>query len=100
MQSGHKLPLIRFLIYWQYHQSGDFLEQCRSTANALHSMTGYNLLYGENSGGGCSNWVADVKHIFACTIEIGTGDSPLNIGQYPGIRNANKDVIPYMLTAY
>ena len=88
------------MIYWQYHQSGDFLEQCRATANALHSMTGYNLLYGENSGGGCSNWVADVKHIFACTIEIGTGDSPLNIGQYPGIRNANKDVIPYMLSAY
>ncbi len=88
------------MIYWQYHQSGDFLEQCRSTANALHGMTGYNLIYGENSGGGCSNWVADVKHIFACTIEIGTGDSPLNIGQYPGIWNANKDVIPYMLSAY
>ncbi len=88
------------MIYWQYHQSGDFLEQCRTTANALHNITGYNLIYGENSGGGCSNWVADVKHIFACTIEIGTGDSPLNIGQYPGIWNANKDVIPYMLSAY
>ncbi|WP_049962937.1 M14 family zinc carboxypeptidase [Ruminococcus sp. HUN007] len=88
------------MIYWQYHQSGDFLDRCRSTAGVLHNLTGYTLLYGQNSGGGCSNWVADVKHIFACTIEIGTGDSPLNIGQYPGIWNSNKDVIPYILSAY
>ena len=88
------------MIYWQYHQSGDFLDQCRATAGVLHNLTGYNLLYGQNSGGGCSNWAADVKHIFACTIEIGTGDSPLSIAQYPGIWNSNKDVIPYMLSAY
>jgi g-D-glutamyl-meso-diaminopimelate peptidase len=87
-------------IYWQYHQSGDFLDQCRNTANALSNITGYRLLYGQNSGGGCSNWVADVKKIFACTIEIGSGSSPVDLGQYSGIWNSNKDVIPYILSAY
>ena len=88
------------MIYWQYHQSGNFLERSRTTANALRNITGYYLLYGENSGGGCSNWVADVKNIFACTIEIGSGDSPLGISQYSGIWNANRDVLPYILSAY
>ncbi|MBE6853427.1 MAG: DUF4214 domain-containing protein [Ruminococcus sp.] len=85
-------------IYWAYGQQGEFKEQCRKMAQGLGNETGYYLLNGDDFGSGCSNWVA-ARGIRAATIEIGTGNSPLPAGQYRGIWNANRNVIPYLLSS-
>lgn len=87
------------MIYWQYHQTGEFRDKCFSIASTLKNMTGYYLISSVSTGGGCSNWVVDVKNITGFTIEIGSGDSPLPQSQYAGIWNSNKNVVPYLLSA-
>lgn len=86
------------MIYWAYGQTGDFRNKCADMANGLRSTTGYFLISGDDYGMGCSNWVASLG-IRAATIEIGTGDSPLPLNQYPAIWNANRNVIPYLLSS-
>lgn len=87
------------MIYWDYGQSGDFRQKTYSIAEQLKRMTGYYLVPGASTGGGCSDWVSGVKRIPAFTIEIGSGDSPLPLSQYAGIWSANRNVLPYLLSA-
>ena len=87
------------IINWKYHQTGEFNDKCFSIGSALKNVTGYALSPDVSDAGGFSNWAADVKKIPAFTIKTGNGNPPLEYREYESIWNANKNVIPYLLSS-
>lgn len=87
------------VINWKYHQTGEFNDKCFSIGSALKNVTGYALSPDVSDVGGFSNWAADVKEIPAFTIKTGNGNPPLEYREYESIWNANKNVIPYLLSS-
>lgn len=66
----------------------------RAIGEQLANLTGYNLIFTENSAGGYKDWCIRNLHIPAYTIEIGNEQLQHPIGEenLPEIFNQNKDV--------
>lgn len=91
------------VLWWDYGQTGEFMERCTRQAELISSLTGYPLNpYTESSAGGLSDWViADYYgEIVPETIEIGKGEAPMKMSEYPDIWKRNKDVIPAIAYLY
>lgn len=91
------------VLWWDYGQTGEFMERCTRQAELISSLTGYPLNpYTESSAGGLSDWIiADYYgEIVPETIEIGKGEAPMKMSEYPDIWKRNKDVIPAIAYLY
>lgn len=91
------------VLWWDYGQTGEFMERCTEQAELVSSLTGYPLNpYAEGSAGGLSDWIiADYYgEIVPETIEIGKGEAPLNISEFSDIWKRNKDIFPALAYLY
>ena len=83
------------VIYWYFAQQGTFLDESRRFAEAIGQVTGYPLDadYEKLDPAGYKDWAIQKKQIPSLTIEVGTGDVPVNMNQLPEIYEKNKYVI-------
>lgn len=75
-------------------QTEQSIDRDRQIGEVLSELTGYPLIFTENSTGGYKDWSIDKLKIPAYTIEIGSDDleHPLSIETLPEIYARNKDV--------
>ncbi|MGN1417189.1 MAG: M14 family zinc carboxypeptidase, partial [Oscillospiraceae bacterium] len=91
------------VMWWDYGQTGEFMDRCTRQAELISSLTGYPLNpYTESSAGGLSDWIIAEYYgeIVPETIEIGKGEAPMKMSEYPDIWKRNKDVIPALAYLY
>lgn len=91
------------VLWWDYGQTGEFMERCTEQAELISSLTGYPLNpYTKGSAGGLSDWIIAEYYgdIVPETIEIGKGEAPMKMSEYSDIWKRNKDVIPALAYLY
>ncbi|MCI5751295.1 MAG: hypothetical protein MR038_02270 [Oscillospiraceae bacterium] len=91
------------VLWWDYGQTGEFMERCTEQAELISSLTGYPLNpYSKSSAGGLSDWIIAEYYgdIVPETIEIGKGEAPMKMSEYRDIWKRNKDVIPALAYLY
>ena len=82
------------IFYGFENQSDADISRDRTIGESLSEITGYPLVFTENSTGGYKDWCIDKLKIPAYTIEVGDESlsHPLGIETLPEIYNRNKDV--------
>ena len=83
------------VIYYGFeNQSQSDIERDMSIGESLSELTGYPLIFTENSTGGYKDWCIDKLKIPSYTIEVGDENlsHPIEIESLPEIYNRNKDV--------
>ena len=83
------------VIYYGFeNQSQKDIDRDRQIGEALSGVTGYPIIFTENSTGGYKDWCIDKLKIPAYTIEVGDENLPHPIGveNLPEIYARNKDV--------
>ena len=83
------------VIYYGFEgESAQNIERDRAIGEQLSELTGYPLIFTENSSGGYKDWCIDTLKIPAYTIEVGSNELPHPIGEenLPEIYARNRDV--------
>jgi len=82
------------IFYGFENQSPENLERDINIGEALSAVTGYPLVFTENSTGGYKDWCINTLKIPSYTIEVGSSELPHPIGieNLPEIYQKNKDV--------
>lgn len=83
------------VIYYGFAgQSEENISRDQSIGESLSGLTGYPLIFTENSTGGYKDWCINTLKIPAYTIEVGDDslEHPLGIENLPEIYSRNKDV--------
>lgn len=83
------------VIYYGFEgQSEGNIQRDRLIGESLSELTGYPLIFTENSTGGYKDWCIEKLTIPAYTIEVGNEDipHPLGVENLPEIYQRNKDV--------
>lgn len=83
------------VIYYGFeNQSAESIARDQSIGEALSGVTGYPLIFTENSTGGYKDWCINTLKIPAYTIEVGDVNLPHPIGveSLPEIYERNRDV--------
>ncbi len=83
------------IIYYGFEsQTAEQINRDQNIGEALSAVTGYPLVFTENSTGGYKDWCIDKLTIPAYTIEVGDDSLPHPIGEenLPEIYERNKDV--------
>ena len=83
------------VIYYGFEgQSEENIERDRQIGEVLSDVTGYPLIFTENSTGGYKDWCINTLKIPAYTIEVGDESltHPLGIETLPEIYSRNKDI--------
>lgn len=83
------------VIYYGFEdQSEENIERDRQIGEVLSDVTGYPLIFTQNSTGGYKDWCINTLKIPAYTIEVGDESltHPLGIETLPEIYSRNKDV--------
>lgn len=91
------------VLWWDYGQEGEFMERCTKQAELISSLTGYTLNpYSKGSAGGLSDWIIAEYYgeIVPETIEIGKGEAPMKMSEYPDIWKRNREVVPALAYLY
>lgn len=81
------------VIYWDYGQIGDMRNQCQAVVNTISKVTGYEVSYADTDkqdAAGYGDWAVMVKEVPSATIEIGIGEAPLSIDEFPRIWKENR----------
>lgn len=87
------------MIYWYFGQQGGLLEESRKFAQSISEITGYALdsNYEKLDPAGYKDWAIKEKGIVSLTIEVGTGEVPLDESLFSLIYIQNEKVIPETL---
>lgn len=87
------------VIYWYFGQQGELYDRTLALANAVQEVTGYALdaNYENLDPAGYKDWAISKMSIPSLTIEVGTDDSPVPIGQMQGILQRNEYVVEQVL---
>ena len=87
------------VIYWYFGQQGGLLEESRKFAQSISEITGYALdsNYEKLDPAGYKDWAIKEKGIVSLTIEVGTGEVPLDESLFSLIYIQNEKVIPETL---
>ena len=83
------------VIYYGFENENETnIERDRKIGESLSEITGYPLIFTENSTGGYKDWCIDTLKIPAYTIEVGSEDldHPIQIDALPEIYQRNKDI--------
>ncbi len=83
------------IIYWGFEgMSEQNLERDRAIGEQFSAITGYPLVFTENSSGGYKDWCINSLKIPAYTFEVGSEDLPHPLGEdvLPEIYARNKDI--------
>ncbi len=83
------------VIYYGFEgESAENIARDRTIGEALSELTGYSLIFTENSSGGYKDWCIDTLKIPAYTFEVGSNDLSHPIGEesLPEIFEKNKEV--------
>ncbi len=83
------------VIYYGFeNESSENIARDQSIGETLSELTGYPLIFTENSTGGYKDWCIDTLKIPAYTIEVGDANltHPLGVETLPEIFERNKDV--------
>lgn len=83
------------VIYWYFGQSGELETESRGFAELAARETGYRIDSAvENlDPAGYKDWAVSKMQIPSLTIEVGTGTSPVDPGQFSAIWEQNKNVL-------
>lgn len=89
------------VIYWYFGQSGELEAESRNFAELAAGQTGYRIdgAYENLDPAGYKDWAVSRMQIPSLTIEVGTGASPVDPGQFPAIWEQNVNVIPAVLSS-
>lgn len=90
------------MLYWDYGQEDDLRIRSIAQRDLIVSLTGYTPLeYSETSAGGLSDYIAasDIGAV-PQTIEVGVGEAPVDMSEYPSIWRKNKYVLPALAKLY
>ena len=83
------------IIYWQYGTKQPVNDLSRELGKAVAAVTGYLRVGGSGVvGGGYKDWAINTLEIPSLTIEIGSGDSPLDERELYSIFARNYMVLP------
>ncbi|WP_432650068.1 M14 family zinc carboxypeptidase [Huintestinicola sp.] len=91
------------LVWWDYAQQGNFRSRCYAEAKLISDMTGYKLNpYDKTSCAGlCDRIIAKGGgKTVPILIEIGKGECPLDISEYPEIFRKNYRLVPVLMDMY
>ena len=91
------------LLWWDYGQTGEFRKRCEKQMRVVSGLTGYRLQpYTPESSGGLCDWIIAKmgEKIVPQLIEIGVGEAPLDISEYPDIWKRNYRIIPAVAYLY
>lgn len=82
------------VIYWYFSQEGELFNQTKQFADKISSITGYRMdsNYQNLDPAGYKDWAISKMHIPSLTIEVGTGNNPVDQRQLGKICNQNKYV--------
>lgn len=82
------------MVYWYFEQTGELKDMSLKFAQAIGNVTGYQLdaNYQALDPAGYKDWAISKKKIPSLTIEVGSGDNPVDPAQLPGIYERNKNV--------
>lgn len=83
------------VIYWNYAQSGELLDQTMRLAQRISDVTGYPLdgNYEEIDAAGYKDWAISKMQIPSLTIEVGAETSPVPAVQFFDIWERNRCVL-------
>lgn len=90
------------VFYWDYGQQDELRIRSIAQRDLIESLTGYTPLeYSETSAGGLSDYIAasDMGAV-PQTIEVGIGEAPVDMSEYPSIWKRNKYVLPALAELY
>ena len=87
------------VIYWYFGQSGELKRESRDFAEMISGETGYRVDsdYEKLDPAGYKDWAISKMSIPSVTIEVGTGQSPVEAKQFQGIWEQNRDVCLSMI---
>jgi len=87
------------VIYWYFGQEGECLEKSKHLIELISKITGYATYanYESLDPAGYKDWALEKKSIPSITIEVGTGNNPVNPEQLPTIWEQNKEIVPELL---
>ncbi|MBP0956487.1 MAG: peptidase [Oscillospiraceae bacterium] len=91
------------VVWWDYAQQGNFRSRCYAEAKLISDMTGYKLNpYDKTSCAGlCDRMIArGGGKTVPILIEIGEGECPLDISEYPEIFRKNYRLLPALMDMY
>lgn len=91
------------VVWWDYAQQGSFRSRCYAEAMLISDMTGYKLNpYDKTSCAGlCDRIIArGGGKTVPILIEIGKGECPLDISEYPEIFRKNYRLLPVLMDMY
>lgn len=91
------------VVWWDYAQQGSFRSRCYDEAAIISNMTGYKLTpYDKTSCAGlCDRIIArGGGKTVPILIEIGKGECPLDISEYPEIFRKNYRLLPVLMDMY
>ncbi|MGN0637500.1 MAG: M14 family zinc carboxypeptidase [Huintestinicola sp.] len=91
------------VVWWDYAQQGNFRSRCYAEAKLISDMTGYKLNpYDKTSCAGlCDRIIArGGGKTVPILIEIGQGECPLDISEYPEIFRKNYRLLPALMNLY
>lgn len=82
------------VIYWDFGQEGKLRKETKTLAQLIGNTTGYELVEGwdKTDPAGYKDWALLKMHIPSVTVEIGKGNSPLFVSEFPEIWEKNKKV--------
>lgn len=83
------------VIYWYFAQEGSLLTESKAFAKAISNVTGYPLdsNYEKLDPAGYKDWAIQKMGIPSLTLEVGSGEVPLNMSQLADIYERNKNVL-------
>ncbi|MFT3952399.1 MAG: M14 family zinc carboxypeptidase [Oscillospiraceae bacterium] len=79
-------------IFWDFEQTGSRRAESLALTEELCALTGYAKESPAPDEAGCSDWVSRVLGLYACTMETGRGDCPLDDAQLAEITEKNRYV--------
>lgn len=87
------------VIYWYFAQEGALRDRTLALAEAVQAVTGYALdaNYQNLDPAGYKDWAISKMSIPSLTIEVGTDDSPVPLGQLQDILRRNEYVVEQVL---
>lgn len=90
------------VVWWDYAQQGSFRSRCYAEAKLISDLTGYKLNpYDKTSCAGlCDRIIAGGGKTVPILIEIGEGECPLDITEYPEIFRKNYRLLPALMDMY
>lgn len=87
------------VIYWYFEQEGELLNTSKTFAEEIASVTGYPLddNYQNLDPAGYKDWAISKMGIPSLTIEVGSGEDPVDPSELSGICDRNREVWPAAL---